>query len=168
MSVLRIMLIGYGRSGKGTFCNQAAITKGWASIASSRMASELFLYDQLKDKYGYADIEACYADRHNHRQEWYEAIRDYNTPDKSRLGKKIFGAGYTIYDGCRDREEFETLKAAGVFDIAVWVDAGGRVEPESEKSMQLTMDDADIVICNKTSECDYLLKVQRLLAALGG
>jgi hypothetical protein len=38
-----------------------------------------FLYmNDLKEKYGYADEEECYADRHNHRAEWYDAICAYN------------------------------------------------------------------------------------------
>lgn len=159
---MNIMLLGYGRSGKGTFCTVAEKMFGITSIASSRMACELYLFDLFKDKFGYATVDECYADRHNHRELWYREIQNLNTPDKTTLGRQIY-ARHPIYDGCRDRDEFEALKAAGLIDLVIWVDAGDRVPPESEKSMNLTIDDADIVIRNYGDEASYLLKVERLI-----
>jgi len=162
---MNIMVIGYGRSGKGTFCKIAKELFNLSSIASSRMACELFLFDLFKDKMGYADVEACYADRHNHRQLWYEEIQAINSPDKTTLGTEIYKR-HPIYDGCRDRDEFEALKAAGMIDLVIWIDAGERIEPESIKSMNLTINDADVVIRNHDDEASYCPKVIRFLTTL--
>jgi hypothetical protein len=129
------------------------------------MACKLFLFEQIREKYGYATIEDCYNDRHSHRQIWYEAIRRFNEVDRSRLGQLIFQS-YDIYDGCRDKEEFDALKLKNLFDIAIWVDADGRVEPEGKNSMTVTIEDADIVIRNSGSESDYNKRVYRTLMTL--
>jgi hypothetical protein len=71
---------------------------GYTFESSSQFCSRLFIFDQLKDTYGYANEEQCYADRHNHRTEWYDAICAYNVPDAARLGRDIFDA-YDIYCG---------------------------------------------------------------------
>ena len=81
---LKLLVIGHGRHGKDTVCEILRDRYGYSFESSSQFCSRLFIYDQLKDKYEYTSEEQCYADRHNHRQEWYEAICDYNVPDPSR------------------------------------------------------------------------------------
>jgi hypothetical protein len=101
----------------------------------------------LKDKYGYANEEECYADRHNHRAEWYDAICNYNVPDASRLGTEIFKA-HDIYCGLRNKREFFAMKIAGVFDYAIWVDRSDYLPTESADSMSLEPWMADFHIDN--------------------
>lgn len=162
---MNIMLLGYGRGGKGTFCAVAEKEFGLTSIASSRMACELYLFDLFKDKFGYKTIDDCYNDRLNHRPLWYKSIQEINTPDKTTLGREIYKR-HPIYDGCRDRLEFNALKAAGLIDLVIWVDAGDRIPPESKESMNLTIDDADIIIRNHEDEASYVLRTQNLLKSL--
>ena len=46
---------------------------------SSRAAAEIFLYDKLKDKYGYTRTSRnAMKDRVNHRQEWFDEICRFN------------------------------------------------------------------------------------------
>ena len=85
MKKLKLLVIGHGRHGKDTVCELLRDRYGYSFESSSQFCSRLFIYNQLKEKYGYADEQACYADRHNHRQEWYEAICAYNVPDAARL-----------------------------------------------------------------------------------
>ena len=82
---LKLLVIGHGRHGKDTVCEILRDKYGYTFESSSKFCSKLFIYDNLKDKYGYKDEEECYTDRHNHRQEWYDAICDYNVPDRRKI-----------------------------------------------------------------------------------
>src|SRR5690606_3625161 len=115
---------GYKRHGKDTACEYLRDRYGISFASSSETACNLFLFDQIKDQFGYKTKEECFEDRHNHRELWFNAIRDYNIPDMARLGRQIF-AQNDVYCGIRNDEEFYALKERGLFDLAVWVDASG-------------------------------------------
>lgn len=151
MKASNIIIFGHKGHGKDTACQYLKETFKLTAISSSWFACQKFLYEDLKKKYGYESIEQCYADRINKRQEWYEAIRDYNTPDKTLLGRDIF-SNYNIYNGIRDNEEYYALREAGMISLAIWVDASDRLEEESINSMKLCKEDADIIISNNLSE----------------
>ena len=85
----------------------------------------------LKDKYKYKDEEECYADRHHHRKEWYDAICDYNERDAATLGREIFKE-HDIYCGLRNKREFFAMKNTNVFDYAIWVDRSDHLPPEAK------------------------------------
>ncbi len=160
----KLMIIGYGRHGKDTVCDLLA-KRGYTFESSSMCAAKIFLYEKLKDKYGYKSFEECYEDRHNHRAEWYKEIKSYNTPDLGKLAKQIYSE-FHIYCGIRDRDEFYSLKNDKAFDYALWVDASERLPPESKDSMNLTIEDADIVIDNNGLEVNLpfeLNKVMRII-----
>lgn len=144
---MKLMVFGYKRHGKDTACEYLRDRYGLTFASSSYSACEIFLFDQLKEKYGYSTVQACFDDRHNHRSEWFDAIRAYNDDDLTRLAGQIF-AGNDIYCGIRNKEEFDAAKSAGMFDVGVWIDAGKRLPPEDASSMTLSMADADIVIDN--------------------
>ncbi len=144
---MKMIIFGFKEHGKDTACEYLEEKYGISFSASSWHACKTFLFDQIKDRFGYQTHEECFEDRRNHRQLWYEAIRDYNREDRARMGREIFAAN-VIYCGIRDREEFEALKSEGAFDLAVWVDAGKRLPPEDSTSMNLTVRDSDRVIDN--------------------
>ena len=102
MSNPKLLVIGHGRHGKDTVCEMLRDHYGYTFESSSKFCSLQFIYNDLKDKYGYANEEQCYADRHNHRAEWYNAICDYNVPDAATLGREMFDA-YDIYCGLRNK-----------------------------------------------------------------
>ena len=143
----KLLIIGHGRHGKDTVCEILRDNYKYSFESSSQFCSKLFIHDMLKDKYGYANEEECYADRHNHRAEWYDAICNYNVPDASRLGTEIFKA-HDIYCGLRNKREFFAMKIAGVFDYAIWVDRSDCLPTESADSMSLEPWMADFHIDN--------------------
>jgi hypothetical protein len=147
----RLMIFGMKDHGKDTVAEYLQAEYSMSFAGSSMFACKKFIFEDLRDKYGYKSVNECYEDRNNHRQYWYEAIRDYNKDDRARLGREIYEDNI-VYCGVRDREEFEAIKAEGLFDIAVWVDASERKPPESFKSMKLTKDDADYIINNNGAE----------------
>lgn len=161
---MKIMLLGYGRAGKGTFCEEAA-KLGLTAISSSKMASELGLFDALAEKHGYADQDTFYPNRHVDRDGCYQAICEFVKGDEARMGRKIYEDN-DIYDGCRDDKELFAIEKEGQFDISVWINAGERVPPEPKSSMTVTRDMAHVVIDNTTDEASYRKKVRAFLLAL--
>ncbi len=143
----KLILLGYGEHGKGTCVKLLNTIFGLTGISSSYFANEHVVYPVLKDLYGYTSFDECYYDRHNHRQEWYDLIKQYNTPDGCRLARDLY-AQYNIYDGVRNIEEFISIKEAGLFDYAIWVDASQRKPIEDASSCTVSSKDADIVLDN--------------------
>lgn len=156
-----LLIIGHGRAGKDEMAEYWDMKFNFKAKSSSLAAAEIFIYDALKDKYGYKNFDACYRDRHNHRAEWYDLICDYNLYDKTRLAREIVKKTGS-YIGMRDREEILACLAQGIFDLVIWVDAGDRIEPEHESSFNITPDLADIIVENKGSLLEYRAKLDRL------
>ncbi len=165
MSKFKLLVIGHGRHGKDTVCEMLRDNYGYSFESSSKFCSKLFIYNNLKDKYGYADEEQCYADRHNHRTEWYDAICAYNVPDAATLGREMFDA-YDVYCGLRNKKEFHAMKNTGVFDYAIWVDRGDHLPPESKDSMSLEQWMADFTIDNNGTLEDLKFNLDRLMCYL--
>lgn len=162
MSKLKLLIIGHGRHGKDTVAEILRDHYGYSFESSSHFCSKRFIYNMLKDKYSYASEEECYADRHNHRQEWYDAICAYNVPDAARLGREIF-ADHDIYCGLRNKKEFHAMRNTGVFDYAIWVDRSDHVPPEPKTSMTLEQWMADHTIDNNGSLEELQFNVQQLI-----
>lgn len=162
---MKIMLLGWGRSGKGTFCEVAA-SMGITAMSSSKMASEIGLFDELAEKHGHSSQETFYPNRHIDRDGCYNAICAFVKDDPAKLGRAIFSK-YDIYDGCRDGiKELPAIQQEGLFDISIWIDAGDRVPPEPTSSNSVTKAMADIVIENTGSETEYREKVKKVLNLL--
>jgi hypothetical protein len=159
----KLLVIGHGRHGKDTVCEILRDEYGYTFESSSKFCSKLFIYDNLKDKYGYANEEECYADRHNHRAEWYDAICDYNVPDAATLGREMFDA-YDIYCGLRNKREFFAMQNTGVFDYCIWVDRSNYLMPESKDSMSLEQWMADFTIDNNGTLDDLWFNIKQLMS----
>jgi len=162
---MKLIVFGYKRHGKDTACKYLQRRYDLKYTASSAYACDTFLYDQLKGRFGYKSKRQCFEDRVNHSQLWYEAIREYNANDRARMGREIFSV-HSVYCGIRDREEFEALRAAGLFDLAVWIDASDRLPPEDTDSMNVTIDDADVVISNNHGLLDLYRSLDAFVEGL--
>ena len=135
MQLPKLLIVGHGRHGKDTVC-EILQNYGYKFKSSSKFCSELFIFNDLKDKYGYADEEECYADRHNHRTEWYNMIHDYCRDDLARLGRNIFKK-HDIYCGLRNKREFFAMQNEQIFDYAIWVDRSDHLPKEDPSSMSI-------------------------------
>ena len=138
---------------------------GYTFQSSSKFCSELFIFNDLKDKYGYSNEEECYADRHNHRTEWYNMIHDYCKDDLARLGRNLF-AQNQIYCGLRNKREFFAMQNTGVFDYAIWVDRSNHLPPEDKNSMSLEQWMADFTIDNNGDLNELAFNVDQLMSYL--
>jgi hypothetical protein len=158
---IRLLIIGHMRHGKDSLAEILFENFGLKYISSSQACADIFIYDELKDKYGYKTPEECFNDRVNHRQEWYEMICDYNKDDKARLAKEILKYNNT-YVGMRDSSEIKECLKQGLFDLVIWVDASKRLPREDTSSFNITEADADIIIENNDSFEVFKEKALRL------
>lgn len=141
---MKIAILGNARHGKDSAAEYWRDKFGLTFKSSSEAAAEIFLYDTLKEKYGYKNFLECFEDRVNHRKEWYDLIVAYNNGE-CKLTKEILKTS-DCYVGMRSLKEFNLSEH--LFDLVIWIDASKRVEPEPKESMDIPMDVADFIITN--------------------
>ena len=158
---MKILILGHGRHGKDTFAEIIAEQYGIKFMSSSQAAADIFIYDRLKDKYGYNTSEECYNDRSNHRKEWYDMICDFNKYDKTALAKEILKIN-DCYVGMRDHREITECMEQKLFDLIVWVDASERLPAEGKDSMNIDKSIADFIVENNGTLEEFEEKVCRI------
>lgn len=162
----KLIITGHARHGKDTVCEILRDKHNYTFESSSHILAEEVVFPALADKYGYSTVEECYADRINHRKEWFELLKAYNSPDATHLGRKIFEK-YDIYCGLRNIHELHAMQLKKLFDVVIWVDAGSRVpEIESTDSMTIPRDYADIILWNSGTKSDLVDAVADLTTIL--
>lgn len=154
-------IIGYKRNGKDEAAEFLRDNFGMGFQSSSQAAADIFIYEELKDKYGYSTSEECFEDRVNHREEWFDMIREYNKNDETRLARDIVDLHGT-YVGMRSHIELDACKSADLFDLVIWIDAEKRVGKEDESSCTVRKDQADIIIDNNGTLEQFHEKLHRL------
>ena len=164
---MKILILGNGRHGKDTLGELFNKYFGLTFMSSSQASADFFLYNQLKDKYGYTTSEECFEDRVNHREEWYQSICDYNKDNRARLAQDILSRT-DCYVGMRDKEEFKECVKQKLFDIIIWVDASKRLPLEPGTSFNINMSDADIIVENNGTFEEFVEKSKRIGKALFG
>lgn len=157
----KLLIIGHARHGKDTVAEILLEHYGYQFKSSSELAAEIFIYDELKEKYGYQNFQECYIDRMNHRSEWYNLIKDYNQPDRAKLAKEILKMA-DCYVGMREREEILECVKQKLFDLIIWVDRSEHLPLEPADSFNIDKSLADIIIDNNGSLADLVHKVFRL------
>ena len=156
----KFLVLGSARHGKDSF---AEILRDEFDIkfkSSSQAAADIFIYDELKEKYGYKTPEECFEDRMKHRPEWKQMICDYNKDDKARLAKEILKEA-DCYVGMRDRLEINECMKQGLFDLIIWVDASKRLPLEDASSFDIDISCADVIIENNGTFEEFKEKVIR-------
>lgn len=161
---MKLMILGHGRHGKDTVAEYIRDEFGFACTSSSLTAAKM-IFPKLAGKYGYATVEECFADRHNHRAEWYDLILAYNSPDKASLARLIYQTN-DIYVGMRSWQELAACRNAGLFDAAIWVDRRDRCPPEAADSMTIEPWMADYIIDNNGSLEELNFNIIQLMHTL--
>ena len=145
----KILIISHKRMGKTTVANMLCEMTNLRFKDSSMAAAEIFIFDELKDKYGYETFKECFEDRVNHRTEWYNLICDYNKDDKARLAKEILKEN-DIYVGMRDKEEIDECKKQRLFDYII-----GVYDPDKEE------ESSDSFNIDLFRESDFIIRTGR-------
>lgn len=161
---MKLLIIGEARHGKDTCAEYFRDKFGMTFESSSEASLEIFLFDKLKDEFGYKTIDD--AIKHKNESEemrvrWFNEIAEYNTPDKTRLARGILERT-DAYVGMRREEELMACKKENLFDLIIWIDATGRIKSEDNKSCTVTKDLADIIIENKTTLEDFYKKLDKV------
>lgn len=163
---MKLLIIGHARHGKDTCAEILRDEIGMTFTSSSMKAAEIFIYDELKDKYGYESFEECFEDRVNHRAEWHDLIIEYNRTDKARLAKDILSES-DCYVGMRSGEEIDECVSQGIFDLVIWIDASDRLPLEPKDSFNINKSFADVIIDNNSTEEIFYKRVKRLSKIIG-
>jgi len=158
---MKVLILGNARHGKDTLAELFNQYFGLTFMSSSQASADFFLYNQLKDKYGYTSSEECFEDRVNHREEWYQAICNYNKDNRARLAQDILSRS-DCYVGMRDKEEFNECVKQKLFDLIIWVDASKRLPLEPGTSFNINMSDADIIVENNGTYEEFVEKSKRI------
>ncbi len=177
----KVLLLGYGRHGKDTVAEMLRDDYGLSFTSSSMICTEKVMMPHFEAKRKkwhkeeakmgllapvfYTSPEECFADRHNHRQEWFDAIEQFNSPDKSALGRVIF-RDHDVYCGLRSAREFAAIKNAGLYDVCIWVDALTRVNAEGRDSCTVEPWMADYVLDNNGTPEELRFNLRQLMATV--
>lgn len=154
----KLYICGHGRHGKTSAAKYLRDNFNCTFADSSRFACQKAVFPKLKDKYGYRTVEECYGDRHNHRAEWHDLIAEY-CDNPSRLSEEIFDVS-DIYVGIRSARELEESKHLSA--LVIWVDACGRIPPESSDSNKVTPSMCDVILTNNGTEDEFHEKLDRI------
>lgn len=147
---MNVLIIGHKSHGKDEAGARLARLLECQYLSSSLFMCERAVLPTLAPLYEYTSVEDCYADRDNHREEWFNLIYEYNRLSPTRTADELLKEA-SIYVGMRNRIEFNANMDKGNFDVVLWVEAGKRKEKEPHESMELTEEDADYVVDNNGS-----------------
>lgn len=138
---MKLLILGHARHGKDTAAEYLRDQHDIQFRSSSLFLAETVVRPALAARgLTYPDLEACYADRVNHRALWRDIIADFNADDPARLAKAILAVS-DCYVGMRTARELWASRA--LFDAILWIDASGRgLPPESADSMDIAFDPA--------------------------
>lgn len=158
---MKLLVIGHGRHGKDTLCEVLRDEFGMNFVSSSEFCAKNVVWPVMKHC-SYLNWEECYNDRHNHREEWFNIIADYNKHEPDRLAKAILEK-HDIYCGMRNIKEFEV--AVQHFDLVVWVE-NPRLVDEDISSFSIPREEADFVIVNDGTKKQFQRKVRRVFSEI--
>ena len=151
---MTILICGHGGHGK----TKLARHLGLPYTDSTKIALEAVVWPSW-GLMEYDTMRECHEDRRNQRARWQRTIAEFNHKDKARFGRLVFGY-CNIYAGCRDQCEFNAMKAAGVFDVSIFVDAIDRLP--LEQGMTVTPDMCGIVVHNNGTLKEFMGKIDML------
>lgn len=162
---LKLLILGHAGHGKDTACLLLQEMFGLRFQSSSMFCLRHIVFPALKDKYGYASEEECYADRVNHRAEWYELIAAFNEGDETRLARGILEES-DIYCGLRAKRELHACRNSRIFDAIIWIDASDRLPSEDKSSCTVEPWMSDFVVDNNGNVEDLRRNLHAVLDSI--
>ena len=159
---MRLAIVGPGQSGKTTAARWLSehTPLRYVESTSAAAAKVVCSHPSMRDRYD--SLEACYADRRNHRQQWRDIILEHNQPDGLRLYREMAEQN-DILDGIRDARELQACRDAGLVDAAVWIQRDVPADP----SLGFGPEAADYVIDNNSTFEELYRQLRELADRLG-
>lgn len=158
---MKIAICGPGESGKDTAADWLADNTSLRFGGSTSAYAALIVAAVLCPLHGYRSVTECFADRRNHREEWARIIADYNRPDGLTLYREIL-AETGLLVGVRRADEWAAVRAAGLIDLAVWIE---RPSAPPDPTCELTEQDCDVTIVNDGTVDDLFAQLRALAAS---
>jgi len=146
---MNIVVIGSAQHGKDTVGRLIEKHSDLKCTASSEVAMELFMFEDVFVKHGFKTIKDAYEGRFPFRKEMFESIQRYNKEDKTRLAREVLKQG-NVYLGMRDPEELYACVEEGVFDVTLGI-YDPRKPLETHSKVVSVFQDSDYVIINDSS-----------------
>jgi hypothetical protein len=153
----KIALLGYGRAGKDTAGAWLGEHTPLRYVGSTSQVICPMIAKELD-----IPVEEAWRTRHQHRMFWYEWANAYRRDDPAKLAKKCLEQGDMVV-GLRDIIELNACKAAGLFDLIIWIDRDVPHDP----TVTFTKEDCDIVVCNNTDLPTFYARLARLCRFAG-
>jgi thymidylate synthase (FAD) len=144
----KLLIIGHARHGKDTVAELIKQRMGLRFESSSYVLAEEVVYPTMKEKY--SSWQECFEDRANHRVHWHNVLKQYNTPDPTKLAKLIM-SNNDIYVGMRSFREMQACLNNKMFDLVIWVDGSKRHELEGIGSFDIPIQKTHFHINNNYS-----------------
>lgn len=151
---MKILIIGHGGCGKGEVADRICKLTGLKNAGSVSEFMSEYMAKILK-----TTPEKAYANRRNHRELWAEKIDEFRAGDPGKILRTMAELGDVI-NGGRRREEFDPVRH--LFDCVVWVARSVPIDP----TMQLHVDDADVVLDNNGTLEDLDLMIANFVDSL--
>lgn len=143
----KYLIIGHAQHGKDEVASILSLLLGVRYEVPSVIVAREFMFDKLKDKYGYTDPIDCYNRRHECRKEWLDNISSYNENNHTRLLERCFEIS-NIYTGVRRRRVIDKAINDNIVDYIFYVDAESHKKLESKEQFELDKGYADVIIMN--------------------
>jgi len=163
---MKLFILGHARHGKDFAAEILADEFGYRHESSSHFCMRVFLREAVEAELGFAydSDDQCFDDRVNHRQLWFDLIRDYTRHDPAKLARQLFDR-YDIYVGIRSRIEYAA--ARHLADLSIWIDATDRLgTPLNVHPDMVQQSDADVIVQNNGTPEEFRAKLCRLFSRL--
>jgi len=150
VSTPKLLILGHGQHGKDEAAKIIAKRYDLKLGGSSEAAFDA-IKPGLKKLFPEIDDDQLFAERRIHRETWRRLIKEFNTPDRTRLTRLVLNK-YDGYVGLRDLDEYNATK--NIYDIIVWIDGGLR--KPSDPSMQIKYNAKTMIFIDNNGPLDRL------------
>ena len=157
---MKVLILGSARHGKDTIAEMLYSEFGLTFTSPKQTEVRFFIFERLKDLYGYKSVSECYEDRQHHRNEWHELIQEYIKDDKTRIASDLLKT-VDIYIGMRDESELIPCLEANLFDIVIGIiNTTLPIEPISSMNIDVKKY-SNILILNDSDLIELRRKVKK-------
>jgi len=160
---LKLGISAPGRSGKDAVAEMLRDCSVLRYTAGTSYWARHLVFKKFRGIYDYPDAEACWLDRHSHREEWAAVIGHHNARDPIQLYRDCL-AEQDILTGVRWRREMLACREAKLVDLWLWVERPGI---PADPTQEFTAGECDLTIVNDGTLEDLRKKVERIAEGLG-
>jgi len=107
--------------------------------------------------------ELCWADKRKYSNVWYKVGNVLRVNDDVAVMRMAVNEGVDIYTGIRNRNEWKRSVQYGWINLTIWIERPNAID---DTTLELSKNDADIVIMNDSTSTAYTNKLSNLAKSL--